>query len=58
MRAFVDVEQKRKKTYYARSRYGLSYIFGEERLVFNPTVKKGKGRNMKKLFLFIQDHTQ
>ena len=44
MREYMDVEQERQKSYYDRSRYGPSYKFGEEVLVFNPTVKKGETR--------------
>ena len=44
MREFMDVEQERQKSYYDRSKYGLSYKVGEEVLVFNPTVKKGETR--------------
>ena len=42
MREYMDVEQERQKVYYDRSRYGPSYKFGEEVLIFNPTVKKEK----------------
>ena len=51
----MDVEQERLKTYYDRSKYGPNYKFGEEVLVFNPTVKREKNGN---LLLFIEGHTQ
>ena len=44
MREYMDVKQERQKSYYDRSKYGLSYKVGEEVLVFNPTAKKGETR--------------
>ena len=44
MREYMDVEQERQKSYYDRSKFGLSYKVGQEVLVFKPTVKKGETR--------------
>ena len=44
MREYMDVEQKRQKTYYDRSKYGPHYKIGKEVLVFNPTLKQGETR--------------
>ena len=44
IREYMDVKQDCQKTYYDRSKYGQSYKFGEEVLVFNPTVKNGETR--------------
>ena len=47
---YVDVQQERQKTYYHRSKYKQNYKFGEEVLVFNPTVKKGETRKCTSLY--------
>ena len=54
MREYMDVKQERQKTYYDFSRYRSSYTVGEEVLVFDPTVRKGKQEN---LLSSIEDHT-
>ena len=46
MREYMDVEQERQKSYYDRSKYGLSYKVGEELLAFKPMVKKGETRKL------------
>ena len=40
----MDVKQERQKTCYDHSKYGPNNKVGEEVLVFNTPVKKGKTR--------------
>ena len=50
MREYMDVKQERQKLNYDRSKYGPSYKFGEEVLVFNPMLKKGETRKFTSFF--------
>ena len=50
MREVMDVDKERQKTFYDRIRYGPSYRFGDEALVFSPIVKMGDTRKFSSLY--------
>ena len=50
VRASMDLEQERQKTYNDRSTFGAQYEVGDLVMVFSPTMKTGQSKKFKSFY--------